>query len=76
MCGRYFTGLNTGSFDNWSLHKAGTSMLYILVSWFWFHHVIDQWLKKIPCVKYITKFVLGSNGNRPVIIAESLCSLF
>ena len=44
-----------------------------LLSWFWVHLVIDQWIKRTLCVSYITGLMLETFGNWPVNKSDTMC---
>ena len=48
-------------------------MLAILISGFWLHSLIDQFLTHKICVSYSTELILGTFGIEPVIKSETLC---
>ena len=48
------------------------TLCYFSPSWLWVYSVIRWWLKHTFCVRYFTKWFLGSLGNLPLIKADTI----
>ena len=73
----YLFILNDFDFSRWlSSNLIRHFLLDILLSWFLVYSVIDKWLNKRICLRYITEFILVVFGNWPVIKVENIGWIF